>query len=251
MKVIDVSRKDRILKGTGSSGCQMKWVANGKFYKLSLLGYEHVAEVLVSELMHCSSLSPTEYVIYSPCLIREDGKVLGQGCYCESFLKDDEYEVSVANILDSRLAPYSISYDELLDVLYDETGDYHKSYIDKILALDTITRNDDRHFRNISFIRDINGLRPAPIFDNGGACMSDCISYPMSENFDILWKSIYAKPFSLTFGKDLQNNTPIGINVDMFMSHYEYAVDNPISKRAFDVIIRGLKESEGVAWVKI
>lgn len=248
---VDVSTMDRIRKGTGSSGCQRKWELGNRIVKLSILGYEHVAEVLVSELLECSNLRESEYVKYFPCDVYEDGVYLGQGCYSYSFLCEGEQEVSIANILDSYFIEYSIKYDELIDLLYDITGINQKPYIDTILALDTITRNDDRHFRNISFIKS-NGLyRPAPIFDNGGACMSDCISYPLSSSVDELWGKVYAKPFSVIFGRDLVDSIPIGIDVERFAEHYRYAVGNLISKRAFDVILRGLKESEGLVWVRL
>lgn len=248
---VDVSRLNRVSIGTGSSGCQLKWLKDNKFVKLSLLGYEHVAEVLTTWLLQCSDLSRDRYVVYHPCLIYEDNKPLGQGCYSESFLQCNDVEVSIANILDSRLISYSIGLEDLIELLDSYYISNARDYLNLIMSIDAITRNDDRHFRNISLIRRGNIYLPAPVFDNGGGCLSDIVSYPMNMSLDDLWKTVYAKPFSVTFGRDIKGSRPIEIRYDEFISHEVFAKGNPISERAYAVIKRGLLETEGLAWTRL
>ena len=45
-----------------------------------------------------------------------------------------------------------------------------KEYIDKILCIDAITRNEDRHFRNISFLYKGGVYVPGRVYDNGASC---------------------------------------------------------------------------------
>ena len=45
-----------------------------------------------------------------------DGKHLGTGCYSENFVGLGEKEVTVADLLDSILLGYALTYDELRDI---------------------------------------------------------------------------------------------------------------------------------------
>lgn len=248
---IHVTKKDRLHVGTGSSGYQTKWYKDGLFIKRSVLGYEHLAEVLTTWLLKCSDIPRNMYVEYHPCIIIEDGKNCGQGCYSESFLSGSEIEVSISNILDMRLLSHGIGIDELVEVLDEYYIPNSRDYLNMILSVDSITRNEDRHFKNISLIQEGGIYRPGPIFDNGAGCMSDVFSYPMNESIDKLWGEIYAKPFSVTFGKSIKDNKPIGIYYDRFMRCENAIGNNRVSRRAFEVIKRGLSEMEGLAWKRL
>lgn len=248
---VDVSKIDLLKIGTGSSGCQRKWLKDNRYIKLSILGYEHVAECLTYWLLCNSNIDKKFIVPYYPCDIYQDGIYLGQGCYSYSFLGDG-IELSVANILDKYLASYSSSYDDVIQLVYNCINYNCENDINTILAVDAITRNDDRHFRNIVFVIDKdNTVLSVPIFDNGGGCMSDLVSYPLNVPIDKLWSSVYAKPFSVTFGRDIRNFNPIKINVSKFLMYYDKSKCNVICKRAYDVIIKGLKETENKIWIRL
>ncbi len=242
---IYVQSNERIGDVTSSKGNQMKWYSCGKYIKLNCLGYESVAECLVSWFLKFTNLKPNEYVTYKACVVYEDGKCLGLGCYSEDFLNGGD-EVTVKDILSANVMSFSISYDDLRDFLFDIVKFDVKPYFDKILCLDSITRNDDRHFDNISFIYRDGVFRPAPIFDNGGACMSDLIMYPMSVDFDTNYKSILAKPFRTNFVSQLQNVDKLVVDYDSFFN--SVALNSAAAIRALEVLKRGLKETEGIAW---
>lgn len=242
---INISQATPISTNSYSRGNQRKWMLGNIFIKLDLLGYESTAEVLVSHLLEFTNIS--SYVQYKDCEIFDDDKYLGSGCYSYDF-RDGCNEVTAATLLKRDFLPMSISYDDLLDYLYDFNKISHKRYIDQILCLDAITRNDDRHFNNISFLDKGGVLTAAPIFDNGGACMSDLNEYPLSNTFEVNYKSIKAKPFRLNFLEQLFSPEPIMIDVDGFKS--SVSVSGRYSKRAYKTILWGLKETEGIAWLR-
>ena len=238
-------RKSQRYTATSSKGTQLKWHTGNMYVKLNSLGYEDVAECLVSRFLRYTDLHESEYVMYFPCDVVEDGVILGRGCYSYDF-KDKAYEVSVADILSSRLLPFSIGYDDLRDVLFDTVGFDAKDYIDKILCLDSITRNEDRHFHNISFLCKDGVYRPSPIYDNGLSCLSDTFSYPFDGDFDRMFDSVLAKPFYTDFVRNLRNNKRIVIDVDSFCNDCNFTHKDSI--RALRVIEKGLRLTEGIAW---
>ena len=242
---INISQAIPVSTNSYSKGNQRKWMLGNIFIKLDLLGYESTAEVLVSRLLKYTNID--SYVQYEPCDIFDNDKYLGSGCYSYDF-RGGYNEVTAATLLESDFLPMSISYDDFLDYLYDFNKTSHKRYIDQILCLDAITRNDDRHFNNISFLDKDGVLTAAPIFDNGGACMSDLNEYPMSNAFAVNYISIKAKPFRLNFIEQLFSPEPIIIDVNRFKNSVD--VSNRYSKRAYRTILRGLEETEGAAWVR-
>ena len=93
-EVIRVSKSDRLDGGMSSLGVQDKWYNDGRYIKLNTCGYEGVAEILASHLLRYSDLPSNLYTPYYSCIIEENGKVLGSGCYSYNFLNDDESELS-------------------------------------------------------------------------------------------------------------------------------------------------------------
>lgn len=191
---VNVCSKDRLVKGVGSvEGNQKKWRYKDYVVKLDLLGYESTAEILTSHLLRFSDIDPNRYVTYYPCIILEDGIAQGRGCYAKDFAKG-YCEVTFRNILENNLMSTTSSYDDVRDVILDTTGIDFKSYIDNVLCLDAITFNDDRHFGNFSLLYNSKEWKSV-IYDNGGGCLSDVMSYPLQEDYKYLCNHVLAKPF--------------------------------------------------------
>lgn len=247
VEILNLTRAERLNNLSGSLGNQIKWKHNNLFVKLDCLGYESIAEVLTSNLLSFTNLNENEYVKYYSCIVYEDGVLLGSGCYSHDFTKGYD-EVTVANILDNNLLSYAISYDDLRSELFSIVGFDVKPYIDKILSIDSITRNEDRHFKNISFLFNGEKYIPAPIFDNGDGCMSDEVTHPLSVNFEDNIKNCYAKPFRSSYKDNFVNNVPLIIDYDGFMSNL--FLTGTRSLRALETIKYGLKEMEGISWVR-
>ena len=76
-----------ITEGHSSKGNQPKWFADGKWYKADHMGYEGLAEVLVSQLLRHSNV--TDFILYEPTKITYDGRTVS-GSSSPNFLKQDE-----------------------------------------------------------------------------------------------------------------------------------------------------------------
>ena len=251
LEVIEVSFRDRIMLGSTSKGNQLKWFKNGKFIKLDLLGYEGVAEVAVSYLLQWSNLRKgKEWVEYKQCRILEDGKYLGVGCYSTDY-RGGLLDVSASKMMQKCGISFGIEYLDFIDFVSDYTHLNCKEYIDKILCLDSITRNDDRHFSNINFLYDVNTnlYHFAPIYDNGSSCMSDLLSYPVDTDFDVNYNSIHAKPFDIDFLYQIHNPIRILINYSGFINNIKVKSFN--EKRAVQTIIRGFQDTKGISWEEV
>lgn len=170
---------EAIVKIQGSSrGTQPKYYANKVWFKANSLGYEDDAECLSSIVLRHSNAR--DYVTYKKCLINNR-----HGCMSKDFLGRDEAFISFSKLYSSvtgrELAEELITLDgpsERIEFVKDfiETN-YHldvSEYLSKILTLDMLTVNVDRHLNNLGIIIKADGrARLAPIFDNGGALLSD------------------------------------------------------------------------------
>lgn len=171
-------------------GNQGKFCIGGKYYKADEYGYEAAAEYLTSEVLRYSNLS--DYVSYSivPNLYHHQG-VSKHCCESDDFMEHfpDGREVTVASFL-QRICPESDLNDlinpdskfrarhplqetvsRLVGLVVTGTGlsDFG-GYLTAVLELDALTRNNDRHYNNLSFIQFSNGLwKIAPVYDNGSA----------------------------------------------------------------------------------
>lgn len=229
-----------------ASGMQSKIFdqAENVWYKQDYLGTEGLSEYVASKLLEGSG---AEYTSYMPCQFMMGNKEV-TGCKSENFLKSGERLVSTYELLENE---YHI--DIAKEVAHiEDIGDRIKFFVDKVieasgyeefgsylsglLRLDAVTKNDDRHFNNISLIRNEQGeYRPAPIYDNGGAFLSDKYTYGehLSEA-QILTEmdNVMAKPFSMNFDEQLDTcealypcklafSKNIEIDEDMLSRYYE------------------------------
>ncbi len=78
-------------------------------------------------------------------------------------------------------------------------------YINKIVTIDALFLNEDRHMHNIAVLAGPKGKYDyCPIFDNGGGLLSDTmLEYPMGTELLGLLKSVRAKTFSHDFDTQL------------------------------------------------
>ena len=80
-------------------------------------------------------------------------------------------------------------------------------YFCRLLLIDSIFLNEDRHLANISFVYNsaTDSWRPAPIFDNGASLLSDIEKdYPLELSIDSAIRRVKAKPFSTDFKKQVE-----------------------------------------------
>lgn len=183
-------------------GAQKKWVTNSHtWFKEDILGGEAVAETLVS-LFLSSCLNITEFeagfVAYG---VSTTGNNL---CYSYSFLKEGESFIPLYDAIRALNPKEQEFMDfegklEYIDSVYKAVLGYScKRWLLRVLTLDVMFRNTDRHLSNLGFISDSRGnLRLAPIFDNGLAIgVSGGTYYDLSNTISGIGFQI--KPYQLT-----------------------------------------------------
>lgn len=198
-----------------SKGNQLKWKCGGDWYKADHMGYEGLAETVISGLLAYSDMG--HYVRYEPICVQYKGKDY-IGCKSADFLQKDEELVTVEHLF-RQYTGKSLSKEmgKIIDIksriLYmvehvtDYTGlqDFGK-YIQTLLALDAFFLNEDRHTNNIAVIYkpEEEMYRISPVFDNGLALLSDTTTdFPMNKAIEECMTAIEAKPFSRDFDEQL------------------------------------------------
>ena len=200
-----------------SSGMQSKMFdfASNMWYKQDYLGTEGLSEYVASKLLENSGM---KHVAYEPCKFMMGNREV-IGCKSENFLKPGERLISSYELLESEFhidIAKEISHIEdvkdrikfFVDKVVEATGYIgFGSYLTDLLRLDAVTKNDDRHFNNISLIRNEKGeYRIAPVYDNGGAFLSDKYTYGEHLSEERLldeMNNVIAKPFSKNFDEQL------------------------------------------------
>ena len=94
-------------------------------------------------------------------------------CSCKTFITPDTEYVPALYIKDVRnKLNYENEYQHFLKCMDSLNIPCKKEELDAMLAFDFIINNNDRHYENFGFIRDVETLRfkgIAPIFDNGNS----------------------------------------------------------------------------------
>lgn len=138
---------------------------------------EVLNEILASKLL--SHLKIIPYVNYTLCISGYD-----ICCKCKNFVTPNTEFVPAFHIY--QAVPYGEQTKNLPDKdrTYKhliEAIDYFKipgakDFIDKMLIVDQMMMNDDRHLGNFGFLRNVNTgefIEPAPLFDFGNAFFDD------------------------------------------------------------------------------
>ncbi|MBQ9464854.1 MAG: hypothetical protein IJU67_06200, partial [Lachnospiraceae bacterium] len=78
-------------------------------------------------------------------------------------------------------------------------------YMSRLLTLDAVILNEDRHAHNIAFLRDEDGsYELCPFFDHGAGLLSDTtIDYPLEKDVFSLMDHVKAKTVSEDFDEQL------------------------------------------------
>lgn len=195
-----------------SKGNQIKINVGGFWYKADFLGYEGASEIIASDLLKQSNISEMfSFVDYSFDKIELNNKKYN-GCKSEDFTKGkdiitlDEFllqntgkraEAFLQGLTPKEQIKKTVEAVENITKLTD----FHK-YLTVLFELDAFIYNDDRHFNNIALLIDENEQYfYCPIFDNGGAFLSNLNEYPLYEGNADLRRKVQSKPFSVDFDK--------------------------------------------------
>lgn len=219
-----------------SRGNQFKWVEDDVWYKADALGYEGLSEYVIAELLKHSSLKNSEYVDYQLEKLKIGNNVFN-GCKSISFLSPDEELITLERLFQLYAGESLTSYISQISSVKERvrrTVDIFQTlcgfsgfgeYLSKIIVIDAMFLNDDRHFHNIALIRNrvTEQYRFAPVFDNGAALLSDMMySYPYDIDISSTCRSVKSKSFDESFEKQLDAFEELyGLNMTFSFSEEE------------------------------
>lgn len=209
--MIEVKKDDGFqLDRSSSKGNQMKWHKDDFWYKADYCGYEGLSEYAISNLLLKSSLKKDEYVLYDLETIKYDEAVFC-GCRSKNFLMEGETLITIERLFEQVSGKKNLRQNlfkdktikqrikDLVDFVELHTGIKNFGiHLAKLITIDAIFLNEDRHFNNIAVIKKIDGtFRLCPIFDSGAGLLSDTtIDYPLTGDTYRLIDKVKPKTFS-------------------------------------------------------
>ena len=165
-----------MFKPTSSLGYQPKHTSpNGGYWcKEDFTGGEALAEVLVSTFLRsCNYMTSKDFVPYYFKYTSVDSFDL-RICVSPNFLQKGEQFISFKDLLtltsfsDVNLVDFDSKLDYIDSVFQQTVGQSFREELLRLLTLDVMFRNTDRHLSNFGIILAPNGsIRFTPIFDNG------------------------------------------------------------------------------------
>lgn len=200
-----------------SKGNQLKWESDGVWYKADYTGYEGLAEYMVSGLLKHSNMNEEEYILYET---EEIGykKALYRGCRSGNFLPDGWQFITLERLFQNlhgqslymsifRIQGTKERARFLTEQVEQMTGlENFGVYLSRLLTIDALFLNEDRHMHNIAVLRDgTGGYHYCPVFDNGCALLSDTqMDYPMGEDIIDLILQVRSKTLCSDFMEQLE-----------------------------------------------
>ena len=205
--MIELFEQDEKMQSRQSSkGNQLKWENAGYWYKADYTGYEGLSEYMVSNLLSKSTLLEGEYVTYDLEQIKYKTQIFN-GVKSKDFV-DKGWQIITLERLFKNYYGESLSkaisniydYKERLVFLVDKveqiTGiNNFGEYMCKLLTIDAIFLNEDRHTHNVAVLMSEDGkYKLCPIFDNGAALLSDTtLDYPLGIDIEEMIKGVRSK----------------------------------------------------------
>lgn len=200
-----------------SKGNQLKWEKNGVWYKADYTGYEGLAEYMVSGLLEYSNMGKDEFISYRTEEIGYKQTVY-RGCRSRDFLPPGWQIITLERLFESfygRSLYKSIfmiqGVEERAGFLTEQveqmTGlEKFGEYLARLLTVDALFLNEDRHMHNIAVLQNGSGEYDyCPVFDNGSALLSDTtMDYPMGGDIIDLIPQANAKTISTDFDEQLE-----------------------------------------------
>jgi len=202
--------------GHSSKGNQLKWNKDGIWYKADYTGYEGLSEYIVSRLLDLSDLTLSEYVKY------DTEKILYKhtsfnGAKSNNFLNDGYQLITLSRLYSNK---YSRDFTKdlwhirdvkdrlsfLVEQVTRMTGlvDFGR-YLSKMLTVDALFLNEDRHLHNIAVLmKEDNTFDYCPLFDHGAGLLADTtLDYPLGVDVYQLMNEVKAKTVSQNFDEAL------------------------------------------------
>lgn len=217
-----------------SKGNQLKFERDGVWYKADNMGYEGLAECVISALLTKSSLEKDEYVSYDFETIGYKGNTY-RGCKSIDFTDGWKLITLERLFADSfgeslnKLIYRTQSHEDRLKLIVNQTERItgltgFGAYMNKLLTIDALFLNEDRHTHNIAVLmNDKHEFRLCPVFDNGAGLLSDTkMDYPLERDVFSQINDVKPKTFSTSFEEQLEISEKLyGQNISFHFSQEE------------------------------
>lgn len=158
------------------------------YYKLSnfdpvkgVVGHECVNEIIVDRLLTILGVEHLSYELINADIEIEGNIYSTYLCAAEDFKKRGESKIALDDYYRTNAQKGESHYDFCV-------REGWKDYIDRMIAVDYLILNRDRHGANIEVLRNSRAhtLRIAPLFDHGLSLLYSCMSDNDGEQFDIM-----------------------------------------------------------------
>lgn len=203
--------------GHTSKGDQRKWKIEDVWYKADYMGYEGLAEVLISNLLKKSSMR-YPFVPYELVKIDYNGNSMN-GCLSRDFRKQGQILIPLEKLYrqytGESLAVKLMEFQDvkerivyLVNHVEEITGIKNfGAYVTTMLEIDAFFLNEDRHTNNIAVLYDekTEKYSLSPFFDQGLCLFADTTQdYGLELDLEMCLEKIEAKPFCSDFDMQLE-----------------------------------------------
>lgn len=180
----------RSSSGTAGTFLKSESTLNGikKYYKLSnfdpvkgVIGHECVNEIIVARLLTILGVEHLSYELINADIEIENRIYNTYLCASEDFKKRGESKIALDDYYRTNAKKGETHYEFCVREGWQE-------YIDKMIAVDYLILNRDRHGANIEVLRNArtHTIRIAPLFDHGLSLLYSCISDQEARRFDAM-----------------------------------------------------------------
>lgn len=211
--MIELNEKElKQFQGHSSKGNQLKWNRDGIWYKADYTGYEGLSEYIISRLISMSDLDKKDYILYDTEKIMYKHTSFN-GAKSLDFLEDDIQLITLSRLYNIRYnRDFTKDVWQIQDVkkrllfLVDQVirmtnlNDFG-IYMSKMLTVDALFLNEDRHLHNIAvLVKPDNTFDYCPLFDHGAGLLADTtVDYPLGTDVYKLMDEVKAKTVSQNF----------------------------------------------------
>ena len=234
-----------------SKGNQLKWENEGIWYKADYTGYEGLSEYIISHLLQKSTLSKKEFALYHPETIKYKTTTY-LGVRSDNFLEDGWQLITLERLFKNvfgkslqksifQIANHESRMRFMVEQVERMTGlKGFGCYLNKLLAIDALFLNEDRHTHNIAVLmNEVGEFAYCPIFDNGAGLLADTkMDYPLGEDIFALIEQVQPKTISTDFDDQLDISKKLyGCNLKFYFTKQDVrtlldqAEDYPLEER--------------------
>ena len=189
--------KGMLYKCIGNIDGKKVFIKTGTKLKNKFSILEPVSEVIASEIIGRFNIECAVNTLSKMKLPSFNEEVLVN--ISEDFLKDNESLMSIRSVLGN------ISRENLYDKVISIIPNF-KVDIDRMIVMDFLINNIDRHLRNFSVVnKDGDIIKFAPLYDHGLSLYADIQDFELGQDDKETWEMIdECKPFSESHYKQLE-----------------------------------------------